>query len=306
MLRLGLLAVLLVALAAVPQVITGRTDILNLLFLILVYVTLGESWNIVGGFAGQVNLGHAAFFGIGVLTARQLWLAAHWPFLLAFLAGGIAATLFALLVGVPTFRLRGAYFSIGTLGLAEALRIAVSNVFPNINALPADVTATYDIAQHYYLALVVAVAVVAVAYLALHARVGLGWLAVREDEEAARATGVNLTYHKLMALVLSSFFAGLCGATFALHQASFYAQFAFEPAWTFDAVLIAFIGGVGTVVGPVIGAVFYILVRELLAVNVSQFHPIIFGVLFILIVLLLPGGLIDAWARIRRTTNRKV
>ena len=304
MLRLGLLAALLVALALVPQVLTGRADILNLLFLILLYVTLGESWNIVGGFAGQVNLGHAAFFGIGALVARQLWLAAHWPFPVAFLTGGVAATLFALLVGVPTFRLRGAYFSIGTLGLAEALRIAVSNVFPNINALPADITAAYDSAQHYYLALLLAVAVVAVAYVSLNARIGLGWLAVREDEEAARSTGVNLTYHKLMALVLSSFFAGLCGATFALHQASFYAEFAFEPAWTFDAVLIAFIGGVGTVAGPVIGAVFYILVRELLAVNVSQFHPIIFGVLFILIVLLLPGGLIDVWSRLRRATRK--
>ncbi len=305
MLRTGLLGLLLVGLALAPTLVGGRGDVLNLLFLILLYVTLGESWNIVGGFAGQVNLGHAAFFGIGVLTARQLWLVAHWPFPLAFFSGGVAATLFALIVGIPTFRLRGAYFSIGTLGLAEALHIAVSNVFPNINALPSDITAAYDITQHYYLALVLAAAVVAVAYLSLGSPMGLGWLAVREDEEAARATGVNLTYHKLMALVLSSFFAGLCGATFALHQASFYAQFAFEPAWTFDAVLIAFIGGVGTVVGPVIGAVFYILVRELLAVNVSQFHPIIFGVLFILIVLLLPGGLIDVWDRVRRAGGAK-
>ena len=76
-------------------------------------------------------------FGIGVMAARQLWLVGHWPYPLAFLVGGIAATLFALVIGVPTFRLRGAYFSIGTLGLAEALRISVGNVFPNINALPA-------------------------------------------------------------------------------------------------------------------------------------------------------------------------
>jgi branched-chain amino acid transport system permease protein len=120
---------------------------------------------------------------------------------------------------------------------------------------------------------------------------------VREDEEAARATGVNPLMHKLSALVVSSFLAGLAGATFALHQASFYAQFAFEPTWTFDAVLITFIGGVGTVIGPLIGAVFYILVREQLAVSFTQFHHIIFGVLFILIVLLLPGGLIDVWSR---------
>ena len=300
MTRWIVLGVILVAAALVPTLTGGRADVLNLLFLILLYVTLGQSWNIVGGFAGQVNLGHAAFFGIGALVTRQLWLAAHLPYAAAFICGGIAATLFALIVGVPTFRLRGAYFSIGTLALAEALRIAVSNVFPNINALPADVTAAYDITGHYYLALVLAAVVVMVAYVTLGSRLGLGWLAVREDEEAARATGVPLLSHKLMALVLSSFFAGLAGAVFALHQASFYAQFAFEPSWTFDAVLITFVGGVGTVIGPIVGAVFYILVRELLAVNVTQFHPIIFGVLFILIVLLLPGGLIDAWQRISR------
>jgi branched-chain amino acid transport system permease protein len=216
---------------------------------------------------------------------------------LAFVAGGVAATIFGLAVGVPTFRLRGAYFSIGTLGLAEALRIAVSNVFPNINALPARFTAEYDIVNHYYLALGLAAVAVVVAFVTITSRLGLGWEAVREDEEAARATGVNPLMHKLSALVVSSFLAGLAGATFALHQASFYAQFAFEPTWTFDAVLITFIGGVGTVIGPLIGAVFYILVREQLAVSFTQFHHIIFGVLFILIVLLLPGGLIDVWSR---------
>jgi branched-chain amino acid transport system permease protein len=295
------LAVVLVLAALVPPLTGGRPDILNLLFLILLYITLGQSWNVIGGFTGQVNLGHAAFFGIGVLAARQLWLGAHWPYPLAFVAGGLAATLFALIVGVPTFRLRGAYFSIGTLGLAEALRIAVSNVFPNINALPAQFTAEYDIVNHYYLALALAAVAVTVALVTLTSRLGLGWLAVREDEEAARATGVNPLFHKLAALVVSSFFAGLAGSTFALHQASFYAQFAFEPTWTFDAVLITFIGGVGTVIGPVIGAIFYILVREQLAVSFIQFHHIIFGILFILIVLLLPGGLIEVWTRLRRS-----
>jgi branched-chain amino acid transport system permease protein len=259
---------------------------------------------VLGGFTGQVNLGHAAFFGIGVMSARQLWLAGHWPYPLAFVAGGIAATIFALVIGVPTFRLRGAYFSIGTLGLAEALRISVSNIFPNINALPAQITEEYDIVSHYYLALGLATVAVVVAFVSITSRMGLGWMAVREDEESAGATGVNPLMHKLTALGISSFLAGLAGATFALHQASFYAQFAFEPTWTFDAVLITFVGGVGTVIGPVIGAIFYILVREELAVSFTQFHQIIFGLLFILIVLLLPGGLVDIWTRVRSRARR--
>ena len=298
--RVLALAVALVALAVLPPLTDNRADILNLFFLILLYITLGQSWNVLGGFTGQVNLGHAAFFGIGVMAARQLWLVGHWPYPLAFLVGGLAATVFALVIGVPTFRLRGAYFSIGTLGLAEALRITVSNVFPNINALPAQITEEYDIVSHYYLALGLAAVAVLVAFVSITSRMGLGWMAVREDEEAARATGVSPLTHKLAALVVSSFLAGLAGATFALHQASFYAQFAFEPTWTFDAVLITFIGGVGTVIGPVIGAIFYIVVREELAVSFTQFHHIIFGILFILIVLLLPGGLVDIWSRVRR------
>jgi branched-chain amino acid transport system permease protein len=297
---------LLIIAALIPTLVAGRPDILNLLFLILLYVTLGQSWNVLGGFTGQVNLGHAAFFGIGVLVARQLWLAAHWDYPFAFVAGGIAATIFGLVIGVPTFRLRGAYFSIGTLGLAEALRIAVSNLFPNINALPAQLTAEYDIVNHYYVALGLAAVAVVVAFVTFSSRLGLGWVAVREDEEAAAANGVNPLFHKLAALMVSSFFAGLAGATFALHQASFYAQFAFEPSWTFDAVLITFIGGVGTVVGPLIGAIFYIVVREQLAVSFIQFHQIIFGILFIVIVLLLPGGLIDVWHRLNKGARLKI
>jgi len=299
----ALAAVALIAGVVIPQ-LTTRTDIINLLFLILLYVTLGQSWNMLGGFTGQVNLGHAAFFGVGVMVTRQLWLQAHWPYPLAFGAGGLAALVFGLLIGAPTFRLRGAYFSIGTLGLAEALHIAVANVLPNINALPAQVTAEYDLVGHYYLSLALAAVTTLIAYTALSSRLGLGWLAVREDEEAARASGVDLLRHKLAAVAVSSFFAGLTGATFAVHQASFYASFAFDPSWTFDALLITFIGGVGTILGPVIGAVFYIVVREQLTVSFTQFHHIIFGVLFILVVLLLPGGLIDAWQRLTRLGRR--
>jgi branched-chain amino acid transport system permease protein len=299
------IAVVAVLAAAVLPQFTTRADILNLLFLILLYVALGQSWNMLGGFTGQVNLGHAAFFGVGVMVTRQLWLAAHWPYPLAFAAGGLAALAFGLLIGAPTFRLRGAYFAIGTLGLAEALHIAVANLLPNINALPAQVTAEYDIVGHYYLALALAAITTLCAFTALNSRIGLGWLALREDEEAARASGVELLRHKLAALAISSFFAGLTGATFAVHQASFYASFAFDPSWTFDALLITFIGGVGTVFGPLIGAVFYILVREQLAVSFTQFHHIIFGILFILVVLLLPGGLIDAWQRITGLRRRR-
>ncbi len=280
-------------LAAVPLA-TDRRDVLNLLFLVFLSVTLGQSWNILAGFAGQVNLGHAAFFGIGALVTRNLWIANGLPFPLAFAAGGLTAVAFALVIGVPTFRLRGAYFAIGTLGVGEVLRLTTANALPLVSALPADVVATYDLTARYHLAAML------VAYLLLRSRVGLGILAVREDEEAAQATGIDPLRHKLLALTLSSLLAGLAGATYAYYGVSYYPELAFSPTWTFDAVLITYVGGLGTLLGPLVGAVFYVLVREQLAINLVQVHQVIFGILFIVIVLALPGGITDLWGRLGR------
>ena len=108
------------ALAPLP-LLTRRDDVLNFVLLILLSITLAQSWNIIAGYAGQVNLGHAAFFGLGALTARTLWIAGT-PILLAMGAGALVAVALALLIGAAAFRLRGAYFAIGTLALGEILR----------------------------------------------------------------------------------------------------------------------------------------------------------------------------------------
>jgi branched-chain amino acid transport system permease protein len=295
----GVTVVGIAVLAAVPLV-TDRQDLLNLLFLVFLSVCLGQSWNILGGFAGQVNLGHAGFFGIGALVARNLWAVQGYPFWLAFAAGGFAAVAFALVIGVPTFRLRGVYFAIGTLGVGEVLRLTTANALPLISALPTDMVSTYALTSRYHLALGLAVASTLAAYVLLYSRLGLGILAVREDEEAAQATGVDALRHKLAALAISSLFAGLAGATFAFYHVSYYPELAFSPTWTFDAVLISYIGGVGTLIGPVVGAVFYVLVREQLAVTLVNVHQVIFGILFIVVVLALPGGLVDLSSRLRR------
>lgn len=293
-------AALAVAGLALVPLLTDRRDLLNLLFLVYLAVCLGQSWNIVGGIAGQVNLGHAAFFGVGALTARTLWAGQGVAFPLAFAAGGLTAVAFAMVIGVPTFRLRGVYFAIGTLGVGEVLRLTTANALPLVSALPAELVASYDLAARYELALGLAAASTLAAYLLLRSRLGLGILAVREDEEAAQATGVDALRHKLAALAISALFAGLAGATFAYYHVSYYPELVFSPLWTFDAVLITFVGGLGTLIGPVVGAVFYVLVREQLAVTLVQLHQVIFGIAFIAIVLLLPGGLVDAWARLRR------
>ena len=285
-------------LAALPLVVT-RGDIVNLLFLFFLYVTLSQAWNILGGFAGQVNLGHAAFFGIGALVTREMWLGG-WPFGVAFPLSGLTALVFAMIIGVPTFRLRGTYFAIGTLGLAEVLRITTATQRTQVSSLPPQLVATYDLTARYELALVLAACCVLTAWWLLRSRVGLGIQAIREDEQAAEASGVTTLKHKVFALGVSSLFAGFAGGTFAFYHVSYYPEMPFTPAWTFDAVLPVFVGGIGTLWGPVLGTVLYILVREQLALTLAQAHQVIFGALFILVVLAFPGGLVDAWARIRR------
>jgi ABC-type branched-subunit amino acid transport system permease subunit len=171
--------------------------------------------------------------------------------------------------------------------------------------MPAELAASYDLAARYELALGLAAATMLAAWLLLRSRAGLGLLAVREDEAAAEATGVEALRHKLLALGLSALFAGLAGATFAYYHVSYYPEFAFGPQWTFDAVLITFVGGVGTLAGPLIGAIFYVLVREQLAISLVQVHQVIFGLLFIAVVLALPGGLVDIWARAGRWLRRR-
>ncbi|HEX2229503.1 MAG TPA: branched-chain amino acid ABC transporter permease [Candidatus Binatia bacterium] len=301
--KLTALGILLAAAFAALPFLTARIDLLNLGVQIFLAVVLAQSWNLLGGYAGQINLGHAAFFGLGALVTRTLWVGGA-PVLAALVAGASVAAAFGCLIGVPAFRLRGAYFAIGTLGLAEILRITVGNLLPEISTLSAGELASYSILPRYYLTLALAVVCVTVVALLVPSPVGLGMRAVREDEAAAEASGVSAMQHKLLALALSTSLSGLAGGAFAYYHVSYYPQHTFSPAWTFDAVLMSFIGGVGTVHGPVLGALFYVILKEVLALRWVKFHLIIFGVLFMLVVLFLPGGLVEAGQRGRRLFSR--
>jgi branched-chain amino acid transport system permease protein len=292
-----------VAMAALPA-LTSRADLLNIGLLVLLNIALAQSWNILGGLAGQINLGHAAFFGLGALVTRALWVSGVNAYA-GLAAGGTAALLAGLAVGVPAFRLRGAYFAIGTLALAEILRITVANVLPEVSTLPASFIAAYRLSKPYYLALALAVLSVGIFRIVERSRLGLGLQALRDDEDAAEATGVDTLRHKIAALILSTTLAGLAGGVFALYHVSYYPQLAFSPTWTFDALLITFIGGVGTLSGPVIGAVFYVIVKDVLATTLVEVHLLIFGVLFVAVVMLLPGGLVEATSSVRRLVRAR-
>ncbi|MBI3014409.1 MAG: branched-chain amino acid ABC transporter permease [Candidatus Tectomicrobia bacterium] len=287
---------------AIP-LFTESDYLLNLGVQLFLAVALAQSWNVLGGFTGQITLGHAAFFGLGALVTRTLW-GNGVGILLAIIPGILVCIAFSLLIGGLAFRLRGDYFAIGTLALAEMLRIIVGNLLPGISTIPSTALTNYALLPRYYLGLALAALVVGVAAALARSRIGLGMQAIREDEAAAAASGVGVLGHKLLALVISTGLAGFAGGVFAYYHASYYPQYPFSPLWSFEAILMSFIGGVGTVHGPVLGALFYTILKEYLAVRLVEIHLLIFGTLFILIVLLLPGGLVEVWTRFRRLVHR--
>lgn len=297
--RLILTNTILVLILAIVPAFVHRTDVITWLTFTLLYITLSQSWNIIGGFAGQQNLGHAAFFGIGALSARFLWLYGL-PLPLSLLAGALAAAVFALIIGFPAFRLKGVYFVIGTLVLAEILRTIFDTVLPRASVLPSKLLNTYSLTPRYYLSLLVAVIAVGVVFWISRSRLGLGFMSVREDEDAAEASGVNTHKYKLLAFLVSTSMAGLAGGVFGYFASAAQPGALFSAVWTFDAVIIVFVGGVGTVLGPIIGSCFFVLLQQLLSLYLPMgMHVLVFGILFILVVLFLPRGLIGLLSKIR-------
>ena len=177
--------------------------------------------------------------------------------------------------------------------------------FLTITALPVEELVAYQLAPRYYLFLGLMVIIVGATYLLVNSKLGLGMMAVREEEDAAESLGVSALKHKLIALGFSAFFTGLAGGAFAYYHVSYYYQFAFAPVWSLDMLTMVYIGGTGTILGPIIGAVFFVALKEFLVLNVGEYHLIIFGVLFVLVVLFLPGGIISIWEKIRDAIIRR-
>lgn len=293
---------LIIILACLPLVVQKEST-LTFLILILLYVILATCWNILGGYTGQTSLGHAAFFGLGSLATRLLWIKGF-PILPSILMGGLLAVAFAVLIGAPAFRLRGVYFAIGTLALAEILNVTVGNVFPEISALPIKELSAYQLVPRYYALLGMAILIIGCTYLLVNSRLGLGMMAVREEQDAAESLGISALRHKLIALGVSAFFTGLAGGAFAYYHVGYYYQYPFSPSWSLDMLTMVYIGGQGTILGPIIGAVFFVALKQFLVLNVGEYHLIIFGALFILVVLFLPGGIVSLWGKLQKALSR--
>jgi branched-chain amino acid transport system permease protein len=280
--------------------ITRSEYLLNLMILVCLYAILAHSWNILGGYCGQISLGHATFFGVGALTFRTLWLSGV-SYYFALPAGALSSLILASAIGFPSFKLKGHYFSIGTLALAMIALITVQNVLPGVSFITQACLEEYSLLTIYYLALAVGIATVWVVHALSRSKLGLAMMSIRDDEDAAEAIGINSFKYKVISMSLSTGIAGFAGGIFAFYCGTYYYYAPFELAWSFDPLLIAFIGGAGTTVGPIVGAVVFVILKELFASYLGQVNVLIFGIVFIITVLFLPQGLVGAAGIFRRS-----
>lgn len=303
----------------------GGVAQLNMLILVLLYAALGQAWNILGGFAGQVSLGNAAFFGIGAYTSTYMlleWTVSPW---LGMLAGAVIAAIFSIIIGYPVFRLGGHYFAIATIALAEIMLIMFSNneavggsvglSVPFIRGedrRPADSwwMMQFNVAREGYLiiALALLVLVTLVVIVVQRSKIGYYLRAIKNDQLAARTLGVNVLKYKLIALVLSASLSAMLG--------TFYAQYLLfiDPETTMRLelsvliALVAILGGVGTVAGPLIGAAVLIPISELtrsaLGGTGTTLDLVLYGGLIVLVSVFQPNGLVALTQRGRRRRGR--
>ncbi len=296
----------LVLLAVLPLVVHDPY-VLHMLIMSLLWILLGQSWNLLGGYTGQVSYGHAAFFGVGaytsgILVKSGLPPAAGWSGLLL---GGLAAALVAAVIGWICFRLRGPYFSLSVLALAEVLRLVavnwkqLTNGAEGILYIPAFTSKAF----YFWIILALAAANFLVIRLVMRSKLGFYFLAIREDQDCAESLGIDTTRYKLYSLLISAFFTGVAG--------SFYMNYLgfIDPGIVFSIadisimmILVTMLGGAATAWGPAVGAVLYILVSEFFRVWVRSGHLVFFGILIIVIIVWFPRGIVGTWneRRLRR------
>ncbi|MGW8186431.1 MAG: branched-chain amino acid ABC transporter permease [Desulfobacterales bacterium] len=286
----------LVLVAAFPLI--GNNFTLRFGTDILMFAVMASAWNIIGGYTGYASFGNVVFFGIGAYITAISMEKAGLPFALAYPAAGIGAAFFAVIIGLPVLRLRGHYFAIATLGVAEAMKALVQNL--NItegNAgiyLPMlNLSVRHQYLFFYYMMLSTLVLSLLTTYLILKAKFGYSLIAIRENEQAADSAGINTTVTKTIAFALSGFFTGLAGGVYAYQQAFIQPGPVFAVQMTVKMIVMAVFGGMGRLFGPLLGAVGIEIISETLSNYFLVAHTLFFGVLVILAIVFTPKGMID-------------
>lgn len=302
---------LLIAIAASFGVsfVSGQIDdyVLNILVMIGINIILAVSLNLVNGHTGQFSLGHAGFMAVGAYASSSVTLempgggaaANAGIFLLALLAGGAAAAVAGLLVGVPSLRLRGDYLAIVTLGFGEIIRVIIQNT----DALggPRGLGGIPQYANFFWTYAFAAITIYVIASL-VDSTYGRGFLAVRDDETAAEAMGINTTKYKVIAFVLGAFFAGIAGGLYA-HYITYITPEGFNFLKSVDVVVMVILGGMGSTLGVTVAAILLTVLNEFLR-NFEQYRMIVFALLLIIMMIARPQGLIGDLAFLRGKKKR--
>jgi len=266
----------------------------------LILATLAQSWNIIGGYTGYPSFGNSVFYGLGGYGVAVGMVQFQLPFAAGLALGVFLAVLFAFLLGLPVLRLRGHYFAIATLGLAEVMTAIVSNLeiagrnIGLILPLLKGDTLFFELS----LALLV-ITTMTVAWIS-RSRFGFGLIAIRENEEAAAVMGVNTTLYKILGFALCSIFAAIAGGIHAYWITYLDPTSAFDITLNVKMIIMAVFGGPGTIFGPVLGAFVLSAISEVLATKVTSLAGIFFGLVIVAAIVFMPRGLADLIRRFRQ------
>jgi branched-chain amino acid transport system permease protein len=288
--NLVLLGVGGVLLALLPPAIS--LYLRSFLLFTMMYVVLALSWNIISGFTGYTSFGHVAFYGIGAYACAILVADYRWHWLPTLGVAAVLAAVVGVAIGYPVLRLKGPYFAIAMLGAAEGTRV-VATVWDSLThgGLGISMPSAETSMETYYAMLVLMVLTVAVAYVVGHSRFGIRLNAIREDEAAAEALGINATLYKLAAFVLSAVFPAVAGGIQAYKVLYIDPPSVFFVQITIAMALMSMLGGKGTVIGPIVGAVLLYTAQELTWVNFPSAHLVAYGLFIVLVARFMPRGL---------------
>lgn len=291
--------------AIVGPLVSSNSFYRDFWVLIAMWGAAATAWNLIGGYAGGLSLGHAAFFGIGAYTSSLLYLDLHVSPWLGALGGGVLAMLSALVIGLITIRLRGPFFALATLAFAAILGIVATN-WRSLTHGSEGLTIPYNVStanaifsskiEYYYVALALLAVYLIVTWRISISRFGYYLIALRENEDAARAMGINGLRVKLAATLLSAFMTALVGSFYAQYRL-FFEPVIFATTISTQIALYAIIGGLGTVCGPLVGALLLVpLTNELqsmLGAALPGIDEFVYGGVLILAILFMPNGIVS-------------
>ncbi|AJE03798.1 branched-chain amino acid ABC transporter permease [Geobacter pickeringii] len=339
---ISLWIVVLAGLAIFPKFVESPYA-LHIMILLFLSTIMGESWNILGGYTGQYSVGHAAYFGVGAYTTMMLMQYKQIPPWIGMWVGVAVVVVVALVIGSICFRLRGPYFVLASIAVAEVMRLCAMNLkeltngaegilateIPPFTIGGTVVTDFLSKVPFYYIGLGFAVVTILVTWLVQHSKLGYYFQAIREDQDAAHSLGINLSFHKNVALVLSAIFTSLAGSFYAIYIGFIDPPTVLALDISVQIVLICIIGGIGTIYGPVVGSLVLVPLSEalrsnliaqaifkaglaneesgvgvFLKENLAHAHALIYGILVVVVIMFMPDGVLGFFRKLFAARNR--